>query len=90
MAVTWDGATLKAYVNGVEIGSIPLTGGFIRTGSNAGTCPMIGNEPLNCAVQGGGFGFNGLIDELEFFDRALSAAEIQAIFDAGDLGKCKP
>jgi uncharacterized repeat protein (TIGR01451 family) len=33
--------------------------------------------------------FAGLIDEVEIYDRALSAAEIQAIFDAGSAGKCK-
>ena len=34
--------------------------------------------------------FHGLIDEVELFDRALSAAEIRAIFDAGSAGKRKP
>jgi hypothetical protein len=33
--------------------------------------------------------FEGLIDEVEFYSRALSAAEIQAIFNAGSAGKCK-
>jgi len=33
--------------------------------------------------------FNGLIDEVEIFDRALSADEIQAIYNAGSAGKCK-
>ena len=33
--------------------------------------------------------FAGLIDEVEFFNRALSASEIQAIFAAGGAGKCK-
>ena len=33
--------------------------------------------------------FTGLIDEVEIYDRALSAAEIQAIFNAGSAGKCK-
>ncbi len=36
------------------------------------------------------FYFNGLIDELELFDRALDLSEIQAIYDAGSEGKCKP
>ncbi len=31
----------------------------------------------------------GLIDEVEIFNRALSATEIQAIFNAGSAGKCK-
>ncbi|MGQ0587254.1 MAG: LamG domain-containing protein, partial [Gammaproteobacteria bacterium] len=34
--------------------------------------------------------FNGSIDEVEMFDRALTQPEIQAIFSAGAAGKCKP
>jgi len=34
--------------------------------------------------------FEGLIDEVSIYDRALSASEIQDIFDAGKAGKCKP
>jgi len=33
--------------------------------------------------------FNGEIDELELYNVALSASEIQAIFNAGSAGKCK-
>lgn len=33
--------------------------------------------------------FNGMIDEAEVFNRALSASEIQAIYNAGSAGKCK-
>lgn len=32
--------------------------------------------------------FPGLIDEVEVYNRALSASEIQAIFNAGSAGKC--
>jgi hypothetical protein len=32
----------------------------------------------------------GLLDEIEIFNRALTAAEVQAIFSAGSAGKCKP
>ena len=32
---------------------------------------------------------DGLVDEVEIYNRALSAAEIQAIFNAGSAGKCK-
>jgi hypothetical protein len=39
----------------------------------------------------GGFGyFSGCVDELEFYDRALSQAELTGIFNAGPFGKCKP
>ena len=30
------------------------------------------------------------IDEVDLFNRALDASEIQAIFDANTAGKCKP
>ena len=33
--------------------------------------------------------FDGLIDEVELFDRVLSGSEIAAIFNAGSAGKCK-
>jgi hypothetical protein len=35
------------------------------------------------------FPFSGIVDEVEIFNRALSASEIQAIFNAGSAGKCK-
>jgi hypothetical protein len=41
----------------------------------------------NLIVEGG---LPGLTDEIEFFNRALSASEIQAIINAGSSGKCKP
>src|SRR5207253_6671967 len=34
--------------------------------------------------------FNGLIDEPTIYNRALSDAEIQAIYSAGSAGKCNP
>jgi hypothetical protein len=34
--------------------------------------------------------FNGQLDEIEIHNRALSASEIQAIFNAGSAGKAKP
>ena len=33
--------------------------------------------------------FNGQIDEVEIYDRALSPRQIRAIFEAGSAGKCK-
>ena len=34
--------------------------------------------------------FNGVIDEVGIFSRALSASEIQSIYNAGSAGKCRP
>lgn len=34
--------------------------------------------------------FQGVLDEVEVYNRALSGAEIKSIYDAGSLGKAKP
>lgn len=36
-----------------------------------------------------GYIYQGFLDEIEVYDRALSALEIQAIYNAGSSGKCK-
>ncbi len=40
-------------------------------------------------TTGGGNYFDGAIDEVELFNRALSASEIASLWNAGDAGKCK-
>ena len=51
------------------------------------------DEPLFIGAGEGaitGFGVShAVIDELEIFDRALTAAEVRAIYEAGSAGKCK-
>jgi hypothetical protein len=79
IAVTYDGnVTVKSYINGVlkstKTLSSPLT--------TATTYAAIGHRPLS------GY-FNGLIDEVEVFDRPLSQTEIMTIVHAGSAGKCK-
>jgi Concanavalin A-like lectin/glucanases superfamily len=81
VAGTWDSKTgLKIYVNGVLEG----TNAALVTRTASGAALMIGNQPA--------FGprlFNGLIDEVQVFDRALTAAEVETIFEAGSTGQCK-
>ena len=83
IAGTYDGATARMYVNGVEVDSAPLTGAF-----PADTTPVIlggnGNDASGVATEL----FPGRIDELMLYARALSAAEIGqlaagALFPAG-------
>ncbi len=69
----------RLYVDGQLVGLNTLTFTTIYPTSNL----RIGSGYL------GGRFFKGDIDEVEIFDRALSASEIQAIFDAGAAGKCK-
>jgi hypothetical protein len=67
VAVTYDGAELRMYVNGHQVSSRPVTG----TIESPQTPLWIGgNEPY-------GEHFDGLIDELRVYDRALSADAIR-------------
>src|ERR1035437_9564503 len=83
---TWDGTVLGLYVNGVlnaqsTPGASPVDpgcpffiGGFYSPA--AGSCSYVGQF------------FNGLIDEVSWFNRALSAAEIQDLYNDNTAGKC--
>ena len=80
LAVTKSGSTVVFYLDGVSFPASPYNPGFFFT-SDLG----IGRRP-----DLAGNAFDGLIDEVEIFNRALEASEIEAIFDAGSAGKCKP
>ena len=84
VAATWDGSVMKLYVNGSPAGE--MTPGRLPTPT---TCPFfIGGWQDACGFTGGFF--NGVIDELSLYSRALSAAEIYDIYGAGQAGKCVP
>jgi glucose/arabinose dehydrogenase/PKD repeat protein len=67
LATTYDGATLRLYVNGTQVaakpqtGNIPASTGALRIGGNAVWAEW----------------FAGLIDEVRIYSRALTAGEIQ-------------
>jgi glucose/arabinose dehydrogenase len=68
LAATYDNSTLRLYVNGVQAGSRAVSGA-LATSSN----PLrIGGNSI------WGEFFAGRIDEVRVYDRALTAAEIQA------------
>ena len=81
LAATYDGEAVKIYINGDLDVSAPWT--FTPA---ANTSPLL----IGAGRDNNQFFFQGLIDEVEIFNRALSAAEIRAIFDAGSAGKRKP
>jgi PKD repeat protein len=68
LASTWDGTTLRLFVNGVEVSSRAL-GGTLRT--STGVLRIGGNSVW-------AEWFRGLIDEVRLYNRALTAGEIQA------------
>ena len=75
----------KLFVDGVlEATLTDTTGTFVEVSSVPWN---IGNVPGSGSIR---FPWDGLIDEVEIFDRALTAAEIKAIYDVGSAGKRKP
>jgi serine/threonine protein kinase len=72
------GNDMRIYVNGELVTSRPTAG------------PLVANtQPLTIGLSGK-HGFYGLIDEPAVYNRALSQAEIQSIYNAGSAGKRVP
>jgi hypothetical protein len=84
LAGTWDGTNLKLFLNGDQDRNASLQLSAI---GNSG-CPFsIGGANNSCGSSGQYF--PGWIDEVSYYDRALFAGEINAIYLAGSAGKCK-
>jgi Concanavalin A-like lectin/glucanases superfamily len=82
---TYDGATYRLYVDGD-------LKGFVDDATPVNYNGMPWTIGTNVVSAAGPYyrTFNGVIDEVEIFDRALDQSEIQAIYAAGTAGKCKP
>ncbi len=91
--IAWlsDSSAYKLFVDGAEESFSVLQGfddgewlGDILAAPN--DIVTIGTRKYERLLR---FYFYGIIDEVEIFNRALSADEIQAIYLAGSAGKCK-
>ena len=71
VALTFDGAMLRLFVNGVQVSSRAISGSVQSV-----TNPLWigGNQPY-------GEFFHGLIDEARVYNRALSVAELQTVMN---------
>jgi hypothetical protein len=81
LAVTYDGANMRLYVNGTLARTVARTGAIVATD---GPLHIGGNE-----VWGGEW-FAGLLDEVRVYNRALSAGEIQADMSGSTLPEPPP
>lgn len=80
VAGTYDGSFMRVYIDGQLVGETPYSGPIVPTHSPA----VISHHGGMCTERSA-----AAIDELEFYDRALSPEEIQEIFAAGSAGKCE-
>jgi prepilin-type N-terminal cleavage/methylation domain-containing protein len=74
VAYTYDGSNIIFYINGAQSGITAKTGSI----SSSGYDLIIGGDSsVNTRY------WNGLIDDVRIYNRALSATEIQAIYNGG-------
>jgi hypothetical protein len=72
LVMTYDGSAFKGYINGQLNLNIPISDTI-----------AINTNPLQIGAESSLALFNGVIDEVHIYNRALSAAEIQADFQKG-------
>ena len=67
LATTYDGVTLRFYVNGVQVATLAQTGAMVTSSNSL----QIGGDSIY------GQYFQGTIDEVRVYNTALTAAQIQ-------------
>ncbi len=78
IAGVYDGSRMILYRNGQEVASLVKTGSVDQSGT---VQAAIGNQPT---AAGETRPFDGLLDDIRIFDRALSPAEILTLSEAPD------
>ena len=68
VAVTWDGSTMRVYLNGAQVASGAAIGSLVNS---SGPLSIGGNRLLTAEY------FKGILDEIRIYNRALSVSEIQ-------------
>ena len=79
IALSWDGARYRLYVNGLEEAQLDNAFSIVDSSDPI----TLGNADGFAAA-----GYAGLLDEVSLYNRALTAAEITALHGARALGKC--
>jgi RHS repeat-associated protein len=80
LAATYDGAMMRIYINGVQVGTDPDTDAIPVTSNQL----SIGRNTI------WGEYFDGLIDEVRIYDRTLTPAEIQTDKDTSIAAQTTP
>lgn len=81
--LTWDGsvtaANVKIYLNGAEVTYTTTIDGVGDLVSDSSSSMQIGNN------TGGSRSFDGSIDDVRIYNRALSADEVRALYNSGKV-----
>ncbi len=88
VAAVYDGTHSYLYVDGTLDASQPATGLIAQNNDLVCIGATSKAYELSCSCIELGYFFNGLVDEVSIYNRALSSNEIAAIYNAGSGGKC--
>ena len=86
VVATWDGTTMRLFVNGVAAGSSVLPGGKTFTGPSSFPSTL-GAMGMNNGNTRGFYNLNGYLDEVKIWARALTSGEISTIYGNENSGK---
>ena len=79
----YDGSTVKIYINGQQLASVAAAGTFTWPSNPVPLC--IGGEPgpgaVGCSEDSKYF--DGAVDDMRYYDRALSASEVLQLYNGG-------
>ncbi len=78
LAQTYDGTNARIYLNGIQVATFAHAGPLVSNGAF-----YIGNRGGNSHF------FNGLIDEVEVFNQALTPTQVANLVAASGAGKCQ-
>jgi uncharacterized repeat protein (TIGR03803 family) len=85
--LSFDGTYEALYLDGNKLGVVNLPSSTYTANF---ACQLgTGYTQGWAAAPNGWFTFDGLIDEISFYSSALSAAQVQSIYNAGTAGKCQ-
>jgi len=79
-AFTYDGTTMRSYLDGSEIDSALLAGGVVGGTLHTDYCVIGG---ANAALPGAGVEWPGQIDQVIIWDEALNGTDISTLYNAG-------
>jgi len=84
VGASYDGVTFRLFVNGKQEASLAQ----VKTIAYSTSGWTFGSNPPT-SFPSFARTWNGVIDELQAFNRALSATELLSIYNAGSAGECK-